>query len=130
MAVIRNRTLRAFLLVSGCISVILGIIGIFIPLLPTTPFVLLAAWCFLKSSDDAHKWIYRQPVLGSALKNWEKNRSISRPAKKLAMTTILISGVLIWLSVANLWINIAVTLLLLGVSIFIFIQKEIGHPKN
>lgn len=123
MAVIRNRTLRAFLLVSGCISVLLGIIGIFLPLLPTTPFVLFAAWCFLKSSDDAHKWIYRQPVLGNALKNWEKNRSISRSAKKLAIITILISGVLIWLSVANLWINIPVTLLLLGVSIFILIQN-------
>lgn len=124
MAVIRNRTLRAFIFVSGCSSVILGIIGIFLPLLPTTPFVLFAAWCFLKSSDDAHKWIYRQPVLGKALKNWEKNRSISRATKKVAIATILISAVLIWFNVANFWINIPVTLLLLGVSIFIFIQKE------
>jgi len=124
MAIIKNRAVRAFIFIVGCCSIVVGTVGIFLPLLPTTPFVLLSAWCFLKSSDSAHRWIYRQPILGDALRNWEKKRVISRSTKRLAIGMILVSGILIWLRVQVLWIKISVTILLLVVSTFIVMQNE------
>jgi len=92
--------------------------------MPTTPFVLLAAWCFVKSSKRAHQWLYRQPVLGQALTQWEKHRSISRPAKIAAVSSISISGILMWIKVTNIFIKISVVVLLLGIAIFIIKQKD------
>ncbi len=89
------------------------------PVLPTTPFVLLAAWCFLKSSEKAHIWLYRQPIFGKALQDWEKNRSINRTSKVLAISMIALSVVFIWAKVDNTLIRYSVTLLLLLVSAFI-----------
>lgn len=119
MALVRNRVLRTLLFVTGALSLFLGLLGAFLPVLPTTPFVLLSAWCFLKSSPKAHDWIYRQPLLGEALKNWEETRSISRRTKMVAIPMILVSCILLWVQVQILWLKIAVTLLLTGVSLFI-----------
>ncbi len=124
MAIVKNRFLRIFILGIGWISVGLGLAGVFLPLLPTTPFILLAAWCFMKSSASAHVWIYSHPVLGKALTDWETKRAISRSTKVIAVCTILLSVALIWLKVHDEWIRNSVTLLLTGVSIFILTRKS------
>ncbi len=125
MAVAKNRVIRLCLFSLGILSVGLGTLGVFLPLLPTTPFLLLAAWCFLKSSERAHAWIYRQPLFGKALKDWEKNRSIARPTKVLAISMIILSVVFLWSRVNDLWIKYLVTALLLIVSIFISTRNEL-----
>lgn len=125
MAVVKNRIVRICLFSLGILSVGLGTLGVFLPLLPTTPFLLLAAWCFLKSSERAHGWIYRQPLFGKALRDWEKKRSIARPTKVIAISMIILSVMLIWAKVNNLWIRYLVTSLLLFVSIFIFTRNEL-----
>ncbi len=122
--VIKNRLLRTILFILGFCSVAAGIVGIFLPLIPTTPFILFAAWCFVRSSHRAHQWLYRQPLLGQALVDWDKHRTISRSTKRLAVITILISCSLIWFKVANIWVKGFVTILLLSVVIFITQQKE------
>ena len=124
MAVVKNRAVRSFIFAVGILSVVLGSIGAFLPILPTTPFILLAAWCFLKSSERAHVWIHRQPLFGKALKDWEKNQSIARPTKVLAISMIALSATFIWLKVSNLWIKYFVTILLLFVSVFILTRNE------
>lgn len=124
MAVAKNRVVRLCLFILGIFSVGLGILGVFLPVLPTTPFLLLAAWCFLKSSETAHGWIYRQPLFGKALKNWEKNRSIARPTKVLAVSMIVLSVVFIWLKVSNLWVKYSVVTLLVFVSFFISTRND------
>lgn len=126
MALVKNRFLKQLLFFLGVFSLALGTIGAFLPLIPTTPFVLLAAWCFLKSSKKAHDWIYRQPLFGKALTNWEKNKIITRPTKLLAISMILLSLLLIWLKVDDLWIKYSVTTLLLVVMLFIATRRE--HP--
>jgi uncharacterized protein len=125
MAVVKNRIVRLCLFSFGILSVGLGTLGVFLPLLPTTPFLLLAAWCFLKSSERAHGWIYRQPLFGKALRDWEKNRSIARPTKLIAISMIILSVVFLWSRVNDLWIKYLVTALLLIVSIFISTRNEL-----
>lgn len=124
MAVVKNRVIRSCIFVLGTLSVVLGAIGVLLPVLPTTPFILLAAWCFLRSSRRAHNWIYRQPLFGKALRDWENARSIARSTKVLAISMIVLSLVIIWVKVCNPWIRYLVTILLLFVSIFISKQNE------
>lgn len=121
---IRNRLVRICLYALGVLSVLLGVTGIILPVLPGTPFIFLAAWCFLKSSKNTHQWMCRQPILGAALKDWERNQSISKRTKLFALSMISISLTFIWIKSGNIWIKGPVTLLLLAVSIFIFTRKE------
>ena len=102
---IQSLPLRLVMMVSGCISLILGIIGIFLPLLPTTPFVLLAACCFSKSSPRLHSWLMNQPRLGPMIQNWEQQGSISQNAK--VTSTVLMIGMF---GVTFLFINLPLML--------------------
>lgn len=119
-----NRITKGILFSLGVLSVALGVIGLFLPLLPTTPFVLLAAWCFVKSSPKAHQWLQRQPGLGPALRDWEQSRSIRRKTKVTAILLILISLGFMWCKVQILGLKIGVTLLLVAVSTFIITRPE------
>lgn len=73
--------MRPVWLVCGCLCVLLGAIGIFLPLLPTTPFMLLAAWCFARSSDRLHDWLLAHRTFGPMIQNWRDHRAIPRKAK-------------------------------------------------
>lgn len=73
--------LRPLLLIIGVASLGLGVVGIFLPLLPTTPFVLLAAWCFAKSSRRLHQLLLDSPRFGPAIAAWRTHRAIPKPAK-------------------------------------------------
>ena len=75
---------RFMMLVIGWVSLALGILGIFFPLLPTMPFVLLAASCFSKSSPRLHSWLLSQPLLGPMIQNWHHEGSISQNTKVTA----------------------------------------------
>ncbi|UYL07468.1 YbaN family protein [Bdellovibrio sp. SKB1291214] len=102
----------------------MGIIGVFLPILPTTPFVILSAWCFVRSSKKAHAWLYRQPLFGPALKNWDEKRAISRRAKLLAVSMILVSLTVMWLRIQNQNVLLVATAVLVSVSIFIATRNE------
>ena len=97
--------LRLLLTASGWVSLALGIIGIFLPLLPTTPFVLLSAYCFSKSSPRLHSWLINQPRLGPMIQNWEQQGSISQNAK--VTSTVLMIGMF---GVSLLLINLSLIL--------------------
>lgn len=68
----------------GSVSLGLGILGIFLPLLPTTPFVLLAAFFFSRSSPAVHDWLLAHRTFGPAIRDWRDNRAISRRGKTAA----------------------------------------------
>lgn len=72
---------KTFWVTAGFISLVLGIIGIPLPLLPTTPFLLLAAFCFSQSSETLHNWLVEHPKLGTPIKDWQRHGAVSRKGK-------------------------------------------------
>ncbi len=96
----------------------IGIAGIFVPLLPTTPFLILAAVCFLKSSPKKHAWLVNHKIFGFYIKSYLQFRAIPKKAKISALVflwiTITISAVFI---VHIFWMKVAVGLIAVGVSV-------------
>ncbi|MFZ5480727.1 MAG: YbaN family protein [Myxococcota bacterium] len=76
-----SRLVRPLLIVVGIVSLALGVLGIFLPLLPTTPFVLLSAACFVRSSARLHRWLREHALLGRYLRDWEGGRGVPARAK-------------------------------------------------
>jgi uncharacterized membrane protein YbaN (DUF454 family) len=88
---------RLTLILIGFISLALGALGIFVPLLPTTPFLLLSAFAFANSSERMHQWLLDHNLFGPLIDNWRQHRAISRRAKVvsiLSMVAILMISVL------------------------------------
>ena len=83
--------MRPLLFTLGCVFFVLGFIGAFVPVLPTTPFMLLALWCFARSSQRFHDWLYGHRVFGPPLQQWHRHRVIPAPAKAVAAVFMLAS---------------------------------------
>ncbi|MEM6462219.1 MAG: YbaN family protein [Pseudomonadota bacterium] len=120
----RNRLLRLLWLSAGCISLALGIVGIALPLLPTTPFLILAAFCFARGSPALHKWLVNHPRLGPPIRDWELHRAISRRGKILAMVAIVAVFVISILAGVASYIIIIQLVVLSAVSIFILTRPR------
>lgn len=85
----QQRGLSLLYVLLGWICLLLGAIGVFLPLIPTTPFVLLAAFCFSRGSQSMHNWLLENKTFGPAIKEWETSRIIRPRAKWLS--TIMMS---------------------------------------
>lgn len=82
---------RKLYIATGAIATSLGIIGIFVPLMPTTCFILVAAWAFAKSSPAAYERLINHPHLGPRIRDWQQHRIISRKSKRVASISIIAS---------------------------------------
>lgn len=103
----------------GAVALILGIIGIVVPVLPTTPFVLLAAACWARASPRFHHWLSRHRFFGPIIENWENRRAIPRRAKYLAWSMMTLSCIAVCIRFAhNWWIGASVCLLCLATGIW------------
>lgn len=83
-----NNLVKVILIVIGSISVLLGVIGIFLPLLPTTPFMLLAATCYMKSSKRLYNRLINNKYFGKYIKDYQEGKGIPLKAKILAIATL------------------------------------------
>lgn len=81
--------MRLIWLVAGILSLGAGLIGVFLPLIPTVPFMLVAAFCFARSSERLHDWLVNHPRFGPQIINWREHGAISKSAKRLATLSIL-----------------------------------------
>jgi uncharacterized membrane protein YbaN (DUF454 family) len=97
---------RGLLLAAGVACVALGVVGIFLPLLPTTPFMLLAAACFARSSRRFHGWLLANRTFGPLILEWEKHRSLPRRTKLTAIVLMSLTlAVSIVFFVERLWLQ-------------------------
>jgi len=88
----RPRWQRALWVAAGGLSLATGIVGAFLPLLPTTPFVLLAAFCFARGSARVERWLLDHPRFGPMVRDWRKRRAIPRRAKRLAWAMMVVGS--------------------------------------
>lgn len=116
--------LRLALRVLGLGAAGLALAGVVVPVLPTTPFVLVSAWAFARSSPRLEAWLRRHPRLGPALSAWEQRRAIPRPAKALAAVSLPVSGLLVHAAGAGLAVTGAVSVLLACVGAWILTRPS------
>jgi uncharacterized membrane protein YbaN (DUF454 family) len=84
----KQKLFRVFLLIGGTFSLGLGAIGIFLPILPTTPFLLISAACFMRSSERMHKWILNNRWFGEYIRNYQEGKGIPLKTKVLAISVL------------------------------------------
>ncbi|MFP1732360.1 DUF454 family protein [Lonsdalea quercina] len=89
---------RVVLIVLGWIAVVLATLGVVLPILPTTPFLLLAAWCFARSSPRFHYWLLHRSWFGGYLRHWQQHRALPPGVKVKALVVIVATFALsIWM---------------------------------
>lgn len=108
----------------GGLALVLGLVGVVLPLLPTTPFVLLAAYCFARSSPRLHGWLISHPRLGPMIRDWNEHRAIPPRAKRLAVLAMLAAFALS-LGIGLRWEALAAQgLVLIGAASFILTRPD------
>lgn len=118
------------LIIIGSIFVILGTLGIFLPLLPTTPFLLLAAACYLKSSEKLHDWLLNHKLLGKFISNYIKYKAISIRSKVVSITLLWLTIGYSILFVASLfYVRIILLVIAIGVSIHLLSLKTLKNNQ-
>lgn len=116
--------MKALWLLCGGVSLMLGIAGVVLPLLPTVPFLLLAAFCFARSSQRLHDWLITHPTLGPPILNWTQSGAISAKAKRLATVSVALAfGISVVLGLAW-WVLAIQAAVLAAVLLFIWTCPE------
>ena len=100
---IRSPVLRWLLLLGAIASLAMGVIGIFVPGLPTTVFVLIAGACAARSSPRMHAWLWQHRLFGSMLRNWAAGGFVSRRAKWSAAVTMAVCAAVVLLAPMPVW---------------------------
>lgn len=99
-------TIRALLWIAGTLALLLGIAGIFLPVLPTTPFVLLAAACYARASERFYRRLLAHPAFGPLIVEWQRHHAIPYRVKRVAITAMSLSiCVSIWLVSGRPWLQ-------------------------
>ncbi|MFA1282672.1 DUF454 family protein [Citrobacter telavivensis] len=111
---------RILLIITGWLAVVLGTLGVVLPVLPTTPFILLAAWCFARSSPRFHDWLLYRSWFGSYLRFWQKYKAMPTGVKPRAIVMILITfAISLWLT-PMWWVRILLLVTLVCLLIFMW----------
>lgn len=111
---------RWFFLILGFVFVAIGLIGVILPVLPTTPFLILATGCFARSSTKFHQWLYNHPTFGDYIQKWEEKRAIPRKAKYLAWSMMSLSCAMLFYRLPQhlWWLAILITGICLATAVW------------
>jgi uncharacterized protein len=126
----RSPVIRILLIVAGSISVGLAVLGIILPVLPTTPFLLLAAWCYARSSTRFYVWLMTHRLWGKYLRDYTSGKGVPLRIKVWALT-LLWAAILssAFLAVELIWVRILLIVIAIGVSIHIIKIKTLEKEK-
>ncbi len=113
MKAISEHFVRAVLKIGACICIGLGVLGAFLPILPTTPFLILATVLSYNSSPKLRRWLLDHPVFGATIQNYLENRSITYTALRSALVTLWLCLLVSIYIVSNIWV--CIILLAIGV---------------
>ncbi|ATO32086.1 DUF454 family protein [Dickeya dianthicola] len=120
---------RVVLITVGLLAVVLAALGVVLPLLPTTPFLLLAAWCFARSSPRFHYWLLYRSWFGGYLRHWQQHRALPPGVKTKAVLVIIATFALsLWL-VEISWVR-GLLLLILVVLLTFMLRLPVIDPKQ
>lgn len=116
-----SRFVRGFFLAAGITSVALGLAGLVLPVLPTTPFILLAAYCFARASPRLHQWLLRSRTFGPMIREWQRHRAIPWRTKltAIALMSVTMAGS-IYFFVRPWPLQLGLGLLGLGLAIWLY----------
>lgn len=115
---------RTLWLILAAVSLVLGIIGIVLPVLPTTPFILLAAFAAARGSTRLHAWMRNHARFGPPLRDWERDGAVSRRAKILASAMMSSSAVVMFVFTPHWWIAAGASAVMLAVAIWLWLRPE------
>lgn len=121
---------RITALILAYIFLALALVGVFLPGLPTVPFLLLTAWFAARGSKKLHSWLYAHPLLGKLLIDWEQERAISRRSKVLAILMLIISWSVMYLRLSNLWLLSGLAALFVTVATYLITRPEPKFKKG
>ena len=123
----QNKITKVVLIVIGWISIALGVIGIVLPLLPTTPFILLAAACFAKSSKKFHFWLINHPLFGPIINNFQNGQGIPRHVKIKVIAFIWLTLSISMYFLPYTWARLIIFIMGIGLTSFLW---RIPAPNN
>lgn len=126
----KKHTIHVLLVFTGWLSVVLGILGIFLPVLPTTPFILLAAACFARSSEGFHSWLLHHKYFGDIIRNYEKGLGIEPRIRNRAVATMWIGMITSMTIIYNLWAAIIISCSGILVTIYLFRLPAYQQPET
>ena len=120
---------KMLLIIAGSVTLILGLVGVFIPVLPTTPFLLLTAFCYARSSKRLYDWLMNHKVLGPYIYNYVKHHAIHRRTKISALFFLWLSLTLSIILVDHLHVRILLLVVGLAVSLHLISLRTIKEKK-
>lgn len=121
---------RIILLIIGWLAMGLATLGVILPLLPTTPFLLLAAWCFARSSPRFHHWLLHRSLFGPYLRHWQQHRALPPRTKgRMVVFTLITFAFSLWL-VKILWVRVMLVCLLAVLLIFMLRLPVVGDGQE
>jgi hypothetical protein len=131
MQIFSARTQKRVLIAFGFVTLSLGITGVFLPILPTTPFLLLSAWAWMKSSKRFYKWLIHNRFFGTYIRNYKEKRGITRLHKTITLIILWIGIGYAALFVSNrLWLSLLLFAIAIGVTVHIVFLRTVSARQK
>ena len=127
-----KKPIKILLIATGTFLIILSIIGIFIPVLPTTPFLLLAAALYARSSKRFYNWLINNRILGRYIKNYREGKGIPLKVKIIAISILWITiGYSAIFAMEILWVRVLLVIIAIGVTVHIVrVRPRVENNTN
>ncbi|MEJ7930629.1 YbaN family protein [Ramlibacter sp. AN1015] len=106
------------------VSLAVGLVGVFLPVVPTVPFVLVAAWAAGRGWPRLEAWLLAHPRFGPPIRNWRAHGAVSRAAKRMALATMAASATLLWFLPVQPWLRGGVYAVFVAVGIWLWRRPE------